>query len=139
MTDIIEIQNFEGKGYQPLFAYGSWRVAVLRHLEELDPDRLHEMERHNETDEVFVLVTGVGMLILGGNGSEPGNIGAHVMKIGEVCNVKKNTWHTVTLSQDAHVLIVENEDTGRSNSEYCALSLEDKRTAQSFAGSLFTK
>ena len=38
------------------------------------------------------------------------------MEAGKIYNVRRNTWHTVLLSREASVLIVENRDTGEANS-----------------------
>lgn len=80
------------------------------------------MERHLETDEVFVLTRGEGTIIIGGNGAEPGNLAAQGMEIGKIYNVRKRVWHSVSLSPDAAVVIVENRDTVRENSEYAEIS-----------------
>jgi ureidoglycolate hydrolase len=118
LPGLIEVKAFEGEGFQPLVTYGSWRVAALRYLDELAPDRIDSMERHTATDEVFILVRGNGMLIVGGNGKVVLDPQTIEMKIGDIYNVKKNTWHTIVLSRDAKVIIVENEDTGKDNSNF---------------------
>ena len=33
-------------------------------------------------------------------------------------NVRAGTWHNIRVSRDARVLILENSDTGKQNSEY---------------------
>jgi mannose-6-phosphate isomerase-like protein (cupin superfamily) len=118
-----EIANFRGEGYQPLISFGEWRVAALRYLEKLEPDQLIEMERHTATDEVFILVEGSGIIFIGGNQSQPTEIESVIMKIGETYNVKRNTWHTISLSKEAHVIIVENDNTDKINSEVATLTL----------------
>ena len=37
---------------------------------------------------------------------------------GQLYVVKQNQWHNIIVSEDAKVLIVENVDTGRENTEY---------------------
>lgn len=118
----MEVRDYQGKGYSPLVSYGEWRVAVLRYLDELEPARINTMERHLETDEVFILVHGKAMLILGGNNNHVDQLTSYVLEIGKINNVKKNTWHTISLSPDAHIIIVENDNTEKVNSEYCSLS-----------------
>ncbi len=120
-TDLIEVKNYEGSGYQPVISYETWRVAVLRYLSKLEPDQIVDMERHNATDEVFILVKGHGILFIAGNQIKPSDIQSIPMKIGEIYNVKKNTWHTISLSKDAHVIIVENDNTNTMNSEVALL------------------
>ena len=51
---------------------------------------------------------------------------SQVMEYGKVYNVKRSTWHTILLSRDASVLLVENKDTGKHNSEYLQLLPEQR-------------
>src|SRR5689334_19786218 len=131
--DLLEIREYKGEGYMPLVDYGEWRVAILNFLEAVRPERNDSMERHTATDEVFVLTRGQGVLLLGGNGPQVQEIEAHPMLAGTVYNVKRNAWHTVLLSEDASVLIVENKDTGKHNSEYFDLSAEQRRQLREIA------
>lgn len=124
--DLLEIRDYEGEGYMPLVDYGEWRVAILNFLEAVRPERNNSMERHTATDEVFVLTRGQGVLLLGGNGPQVDKIEAEPMVTGRIYNVKRNAWHTVLLSEDASVLIIENKDTGKHNSEYFDLSAEQR-------------
>ncbi len=130
---LIEIRNYEGKGYQPVVDYGAWRVAILRFIEEMQPENVGSMERHIETDEVFILTMGKGILIMGGNGIGIDGIYPHIMEIGRIHNVKRNAWHTVLLSRDASVVLVENRDTDRHNSEYANLSNEQRQVIKDIA------
>jgi hypothetical protein len=119
---LLEICEYKGNGYQPLIDFGDWRVAILRYLDDIQPDRIDSMERHTETDEVFVLLNGRGVLLMGGNGKDVDRIHPQVMENEKLYNVKRYAWHSILLSRDATVLIVENRDTGRHNSEYTTLS-----------------
>jgi len=125
---LLEIRDYQGNGYQPLVDYGDWRVAILRFLDELQPERVDSMERHTETDEVFVLLFGQGVLIMGGCEAQVKHIYPQVMEHGKIYNVKRNAWHTILLSRDASVLLVENRDTGEHNSETARLSPENRRS-----------
>ncbi|PKN86371.1 MAG: hypothetical protein CVU46_08025 [Chloroflexi bacterium HGW-Chloroflexi-8] len=129
-TELVEIKNYEGFGYQSLVTHGSWRVAVLRYLEELNIANIHSMERHTGTDEVFILTFGKAMLIIGGDDSLISEFQPVIMSIGNIYNVKKNTWHTVIMSKDAHIVIVENDDTNGENSETCLLTEVLRREIQ---------
>jgi ureidoglycolate hydrolase len=124
----LEIREFTGEGYKPLIDYGKWRVAFLRYLdEELLPERIDSMERHIETDEVFVLLQGRAVLLLGGNGTRLDGVFPQFMEGGKLYNVKRNAWHAILLSRDATILLVENRDTGEKNSEQAALSADQRR------------
>jgi hypothetical protein len=125
---VLEIREYKGEGYKPLVDYASWRVAILRYIDELEPDRIETLERHTETDEVFVLLHGQGVLLMGGNAATVNAIVPQALEPGKLYNVKRNAWHSTLLSQDASVLIVENRDTNESNSEYARLTSEQKRS-----------
>jgi hypothetical protein len=127
---LLEIREFQGNGYQPLIDFGEWRVAMLRFMEKLTLDRIDSMERHTETDEVFVLLCGKGVLFLGGCEQEVSGIYPQAMKPGIIYNVKRNAWHTILLSRDAAVLLVENRNTCENNSEFANLTPGQRRWIQ---------
>ena len=113
---LLQIREYTGIGYAPLIDFGAWRVAILRYIDELLPQDLAKMQRHHETDEVFVLLSGRCILFLGEGDKRVSGIYAQDMAPLKLYNVKKGCWHTHTLSKDAVVLIVENRDTSSSNS-----------------------
>jgi hypothetical protein len=123
----LEIREYTGEGYKPLVDYGAWRVAILRFLDELLAARIDRMERHTGTDEVFVLLQGGGVLLLGGNGAKVEKIHPQVMESGKLYNVKRDAWHAILLSREATILLVENCDTGERNTQYAGLSAEQRR------------
>jgi ureidoglycolate hydrolase len=123
---LVEICEYTGIGYKPLVDYGDWRVAILRYIDELKPDIISAMERHLETDEVFVLLSGQAVLFIGGNAARIDAVAPQVMQAGKLYNVKKDVWHTVVLSGDATILLVENRNTGRQNTEYQTLQPEQR-------------
>lgn len=108
----IEIYAFDGEGYMPLIEYNSWRVAVANYCDRLHEENLCKMERHLETDEVFILLNGEATLYLGKNMKK------HSMKKGKVYNVKCGEWHCISMSQTGKVAIIENSNTGEKNTEY---------------------
>lgn len=124
---LLEIRDYHGEGYQPLIDFGSWRVAILRWEPGSRPEAIELMERHTQTDEVFVLLKGWATLLIGGNQGMVDVIQAEVMANEKLYNVKQNTWHTVLLSRDASILIVENRDTGEGNSEFFQLTAEQRQ------------
>ena len=124
---LLEIRQYDGEGYRPLIDFGAWRVAILRWEPSMQPERISVMERHTETDEVFVLLSGRATLILGGNSTSVNGIETQELEECHFYNVKQNAWHTIRLSRDASILIVEENNTGDANTEYCELSAEDRK------------
>ncbi len=125
---LIEVAQYLGEGYKPLIDYGTWRVAVLRYSSEDDePELVSKMQRHNETDEVFVLVQGRCILFLGEGEASVTKIIPVDMEPLKFYNVKKSAWHTHIVSEDAAVVIVENVDTSLKNSPLLYLDQSQKK------------
>jgi ureidoglycolate hydrolase len=126
----IEISSYEGEGYQPVIDYQSWRVAILNYCEELEVPNLKTMQKHMESDEVFVLLRGNCILFSGGSGEDINSMDAVLMKPFQLYNVKRGVWHTHTLDKEGMVLIVENQDTGDANSPTMAMTEEQIQQLQ---------
>ena len=133
-SDLIEILEYNGEGYRPLVDFGTWRVAFLRFIDELIPENIHRLERHVETDEVFVLLEGKAILFLGEGEKEIKALHSIVMQPGKCFNVRKNAWHGCVLSRDATILLVENRDTGTENSDYINLDAAQRAYIVSVSG-----
>ncbi len=120
-NQLLEVSTYSGDGYKPLIDFNCWRVALLRYCDDMEPAEMVHLERHMETDEVFVLLEGKAVLFLvGGDGL--GELNVEMMQPGLLYNVKQAAWHNAVLSHDATILLVENRDTCRDNSEYCPIT-----------------
>ena len=118
---LLDIHEYNGPGYRPLVDFDHWRVAVLNFSADLLPEHLTSMQRHNDTDEVFVLLQGRCILFTGEGRDAVTRIHAEDLQPHRVYNVRQGVWHTHTLSQDAKVLVVENQDTTWDNSPFTPL------------------
>lgn len=119
---LIEVREHYGADYMPLVDYQSWRVALMNYTPDLLPEKINRMQKHTETDEVFVLMKGRCILLIGEGKERVVKIHAVDMELYKLYNVKKNVWHSHTFSEDARVLIVENCDTVEENSPFVSLS-----------------
>lgn len=108
----IKIYEMEQEGYEKLHIDDTWCVASVCHCERIAKATTQRLERHLETDEVFVLLCGTAKLYLGEEMQEV------VMQECQIYSVDKGTWHTITTEPGTKVLIVEKSDTGPSNTEY---------------------
>lgn len=108
----IEVYDYNGDDYQTAMRFGSWRVAYLNYGNEFSEENFEKIERHIESDEVFVLLKGKATLIIGEDLH-------HVeMEPHKLYNVPKGVWHHIFTYEGTSVLIVENEDTGKENTEF---------------------
>ena len=114
----IEISEHNEQGFKKLVSFENWRVAILNYHERYNADGIKHLERHLITDEVFVLLQGKATLIIGEEMTQ------YKMEPNKLYNVKKGTFHNVCMSKDAKILLVENDGTGRENSEYLKIELK---------------
>ncbi|NLW73802.1 MAG: hypothetical protein GX057_02745 [Clostridiales bacterium] len=109
----MDVVKYEGKDYSTVISYESWRVGLIRWAERFE--KVDFFERHNKTDEVFVLLCGEAVLYVA---DEALNVTQHKMERGVLYNVRRAEWHALTMSHDALVMVVENADTSTENSDY---------------------
>ncbi len=127
LDKLLEVKAYTEEGYAPVIDYESWRVAVLNYCEELLPENITRMQRHDETDEVFVLLNGSFILYIGEGHATVESIHAVKLEPLKCYNVKKGVWHTHTLTKGSSVLIIENRDTSAANSPEIFLSKEQRK------------
>lgn len=119
---LLDIIGYNGEGYKPLVDFGAWRVAYLRYLDELYPPNIQRMERHLQTDEVFILLEGEAILMMGEGDQSVTQLHPVRMERMKIYNVRQGAWHGVVMGRQATILLVENQDTGDANSEYFTLN-----------------
>lgn len=110
----LEILGFEGEQYRPLMSYCSWRVAMLNHGPKFEAPV--SVERHRKTDEAFVLLDGAATLLIGENA-----VRVPMEKL-KVYNVRRDVWHNIETKPGARCLVIENDDTDASNTDYREIS-----------------
>ncbi len=116
--DLLAIGEWSGEGFRQIMEIEYFRVAVLRYFEGVSSKKISRIERHHETDEIFILTEGsAGMVLFHGNDLS-GEPLVFQLKKNRAYNVKKAVWHQVFLSSDANIFIFERTDTNRENSEY---------------------
>ena len=97
----------KGDGFRVLKEYEGWKIGYLRYNDRFS--KFEEMERHLETDEVFVLLEGTATLYTEEETCQ--------MEKSVLYNIPKGVWHHIVVSKDATVLVVENSNTTKENTE----------------------
>ncbi len=108
MEASVEVHSWNEKGYCPLVFSHDWQVAILNWEPAIDRDTVSEIERHNQSDEVFVLIKGRAVLFVRPEGGE---LSVVEMQPGLIYNVPQGTWHNLVASKDVELIIIENRDT----------------------------
>ena len=124
---LLEIREHNKPDYKPLIDFQSWRVALMNYTTDLVPEKINRMQKHTETDKVFVLLAGKCILFLGEGEERVTEVHAVDMEPFKLYNVKRGAWHSHTFSKDAKVLIVENRDTVDANSPFVDLSEQQRK------------
>lgn len=114
IENYVEIKRHTGEGYSRVVEFESWTAAIINPSECFTKENFVRMERHNATDEVFILTQGSARLVVG----EPDNPQFVEMEKYTYYNVKKGAWHHIIVDDCAKIVIAENSGTGMANSEY---------------------
>ena len=119
---MLEIHEWSGEGFAPLVFTAGWQAALLNWEPLFDRRNLDEIERHNQTDEVFALLRGRAILF---TRAEGGALEAVEMELGKIYNVPAGVWHNLVATRDARFLIVENRDTHIHDTEIRPISADE--------------
>ena len=114
--DGLDILEYAGENYSRVVSGAKWTVAALNYAERFDERNIVDLERHILTDESFVLLAGEATLLVGEKAERV------KMEPLKVYNVRAGAWHNIFVSPDARVLVVENADTSKDNTEYLDLA-----------------
>lgn len=119
--ELVEIGESFAQTYTPVLDFEGWRVAMLRHFDIVAPETFSRVERHRDTNEVFILTAGRADLIVCPGDAEPGPPRVAPMRPHVAYNIRRAVWHHVVMSDDAHIVLIERSDTGAANSDYAPL------------------
>ena len=116
---MLEVYEWSGEGFAPLVFAEGWQAALLNWEPLFDRRNLDEIERHNHSDEVFVLLRGRAVLFTRPSGQA---LEAVEMAPGKIYNVPAGVWHNLVATRDVRFLIVENRDTHLRDTEIRPIS-----------------
>ena len=119
--EYLQILSWDEEGYAPLVFSQGWQTAILNWEPGADVEAVYRVERHNLTDEVFILWRGSGALVI----AEPEGIIVVDAVPGVIYNVTIGTWHTVIGTRDSSWIIVENKNTHLGDTEYRDLTSDE--------------
>jgi mannose-6-phosphate isomerase-like protein (cupin superfamily) len=114
----VRIEAYEGEGLKRAVESGDWFVAIKNWKPANDIDGFDMLERHMQTDEVFVLLQGACTLLVDASPDDDCSaVGCVRMEPNKVYCIPKGVWHNTITSKDAKLILMENRDTSMANSE----------------------
>ena len=133
----IDEYEYRGDGYMRQVNGAKWTLAALNYAERFDEKNIVDLERHNLTDETFVLLEGEATLLTAGvsGASRPGEptrdasgTGAPV-RVSRVpmtplryYNVRAGIWHNIVVKPGTRCLVAENANTSKDNTDYLEIA-----------------
>lgn len=119
---LVEVGASFAQRYQPVLDFDGWRVAMLRYFDATAPETFYRVERHWNTNEVFLLTAGKAFLILFDGEAAPAEPYHVIPMVHNVAyNVLRSVWHHAVMSPDAHIVLVERSETGLETTDYAEL------------------
>jgi len=119
---LVQVGSSFEQTYKPVLNFHGWKVAMLRYLDVVAPENFHRVERHWNTNEVFILTAGQADLIVFDGDEQPAQGYVFPMEVNVAYNVQLSVWHHVVMSPDAHIILFERSETGPETTDYVELS-----------------
>ena len=126
----IEQYGHSGPGYKPVLIREGWQIGHLNFAPELRAEAIDRVERHRQTDEVFILFQGGASLIEARETSAGLEWEVVRMRPGVTYNVPAALWHTISMLPGDLVLIVEKDGTHLNDVEYRSLTKPERNSLQ---------
>lgn len=122
----MEIKNFEfaGEGLKRVFENEKWTVGIKNWKPANDIANTNNLERHNKSDELFVLLAGECTLLSAEEENGELKIKAVKMEPQKVYDIPPTLWHNTVTKKDTKLLLAEDSSTGPSNSDILNLTPE---------------
>lgn len=120
----MEIQNFgfDGEGLKRVYENDKWMVGIKNWKPANDAANIDCLERHNETDELFILLAGSCALLSAVETPGSGlSMKVTFMEPLKVYNVPRSLWHNTVTDKNTKLILVEDSATSSKNSDVLPL------------------
>lgn len=113
--------EFSGEGMKRVFENEKWTVGIKNWKPANDVTGVDCLERHNLTDELFVLLEGSCTLIYANETEKGLEFGAVKMEKDKVYNIPATLWHNTITRKDTKMILIEDSNTSMENSDILKL------------------
>lgn len=125
--------EFAGEGMQRVYENEKWTVGIKNWKPANDVTGIDCLERHNKTDELFVLTEGSCTLIYANETVKGLEFGAVKMMPGKVYNIPASLWHNTITQKDTKMILIEDSNTSMENSDIVKLDKDQIEKVRSLA------
>ena len=126
--------SFEGEGMTRVFENAKWMVGIKNWKPMNDITGIDRLERHNETDELFVLLNVKFTLVFDNETEEGLKIEYVPMEPMKLYNIPATLWHNTVTQKDTKLCLIEDSATGAANSNELMLTAEQIAEIQAHIG-----
>lgn len=126
MMNITDFE-FTGEGMQRVYENEKWTVGIKNWKPANDITAIDCLERHNKTDELFVLTEGACTLIYANETENGLEFSSVQMEPGKVFNIPATLWHNTITQKDTKMILIEDSNTSMENSDI--FNLNEKQIA----------
>lgn len=116
--------SFDGEGMQRVFENEKWTVGIKNWKPANDITGVNCLERHNKTDELFVLLEGKCTLIFANEVEGKLCIDRVKMEKDKVYNIPATLWHNTVTEKNTKMVLIEDSNTSMDNSDILNLTKE---------------
>ncbi|MDC3418543.1 cupin [Aquibacillus salsiterrae] len=129
----IKTYEFNSQGMERVYENEKWLVGIKNWKPENDITGVNCLERHNQTDELFVLLSG-GCVLIYANETEKGlKFNAVKMEPMKVYQIPARLWHNTITQKETKMVLVEDSSTSMDNSDILKLSETQIEEVQAIA------
>lgn len=120
----IEVMEFSGEGMSRIYENKKWMVGIKNWKPANDINGIDFLERHNETDELFVLLQGHCTLLYANENGQNLDIKTLKMEPFRVYSMPAGLWHNTVTRKDTKMVLIEDSSTGSQNSDVLSLNAD---------------
>lgn len=113
----IASYEFSGAGMTRVYENEKWMVGIKNWKPANDITGIDCLERHNLTDELFVLIEGECTLVYANETDKGLEFGAVAMVPNKVYNIPATLWHNTITKSNTKMVLIEDPSTSMENSD----------------------
>lgn len=122
--------TYDGEGLKRVYENEKWTIAIKNYKPANDIENFDNLERHNKTDEFFILLEGSCTLVFANEVDGKLVFEKEVMEKDTVYNIPQSLWHNTITNKDTKMILVEDVSTCMDNSDIRKMTAEEIETVK---------